>query len=260
MGFLEGKKALITGLASNRSIAFGIAQAMRREGADIALTYQGEKLEGRIREMGEELGASLCLPCDVSDDNEIQSTFDRIAEAWGGLDILVHSIGFAPREQLQGRYLDAVTRDGFRIAHEISAYSFAAMAKAARPLMVGRNGALLTMTYLGAVRAVPSYNVMGPAKASLEANVRFIAADLGEDNVRVNAISAGPIKTLAAAGIRGFRGMLSQAADASALKRNVTIEEVGNAAAFLCSDLASGITGETLYVDAGYNIMGLVQQ
>lgn len=259
MGFLDGKKALITGLASNRSIAWGIAQAMRREGAELALTYQGEKLAARTAEMGEQLGASLCLPCDVAEDSEIESTFERIGEAWGGLDILVHSIGFAPRDQLQGRYLDAITREGFRIAHDISAYSFAAMAKAARPLMRGRNGALLTMTYLGSVRAVPSYNVMGPAKASLEANVRFIAADLGADNLRVNAISAGPIKTLAAAGIRGFRGMLAQAAGAAPLKRNVTIEEVGNAAAFLCSDLASGITGETLYVDAGYHIMGLVQ-
>lgn len=259
MGFLDGKKALITGLASNRSIAWGIAQAMRREGAELALTYQGEKLAARTAEMGEQLGASLCLPCDVAEDGEIESTFEGIGEAWGGLDILVHSIGFAPRDQLQGRYLDAITREGFRVAHDISAYSFAAMAKAARPLMRGRNGALLTMTYLGSVRAVPSYNVMGPAKASLEANVRFIAADLGADNLRVNAISAGPIKTLAAAGIRGFRGMLAQAAGASPLKRNVTIEEVGNAAAFLCSDLASGITGETLYVDAGYHIMGLVQ-
>lgn len=260
MGFLTGKKALITGLASNRSIAWGIAQAMRREGAELAFTYQGDKLGGRVRELAQQLGSTICLPCDVSDDSQIDHTFQQLGQHWNALDILVHSIGFAPREQLQGRYLDAVTREGFRVAHEISAYSFAALAKAARPMMQDRNGALLTMTYLGAVRAVPSYNVMGPAKASLEANVRFMAADLGRDNLRVNAVSAGPIKTLAAAGIRGFRDMLSRAADAAPLKRNVTIEEVGNTAAFLCSDLASGITGETVYVDAGYNIMGLVQE
>ena len=260
MGFLNGKRALIAGLASNRSIAWGIAQAMHREGAELAFTYQGEKLEPRVREMAGELGSTICLPCDVAEDAQIEHAFEQLGEHWDGLDILVHSIGFAPRDQLQGRYLEAVTRDGFRVAHDISAYSFAALAKAARPMMQGRNGALLTMTYLGAVRAVPSYNVMGPAKASLEANMRFMAADLGADNLRVNAISAGPIKTLAAAGIRGFRDMLSRAADAAPLKRNVTIEEVGNTAAFLCSDLASGITGATVYVDAGYHIMGLVQQ
>jgi len=260
MGFLNGKRALIAGLASNRSIAWGIAQAMRREGAELAFTYQGDKLEARVREMAGELGSNICLPCDVAEDAQIERAFEQLGQHWDGLDILVHSIGFAPRDQLQGRYLDAVTRDGFRVAHDISAYSFAALAKAARPMMQGRNGALLTMTYLGAVRAVPSYNVMGPAKASLEANMRFMAADLGADNLRVNAISAGPIKTLAAAGIRGFRDMLSRAADAAPLKRNVSIEEVGNTAAFLCSDLASGITGATVYVDAGYHIMGLVQQ
>lgn len=259
MGFLEGKRALITGIASNRSIAWGIAQAMHQQGAQLAFTYQGEKLGERVREMAKSFDSDLCVPCDVSDDGEIDTAFETLGRHWGGLDILVHSIGFAPREQLQGRYLDAVTRDGFRIAHDISAYSFAALAKAARPMMRDRRGALLTLTYLGAVRAVPSYNVMGPAKASLEANVRFMAADLGEEGIRVNAISAGPIKTLAAAGIRGFRDMLTYAANGAALKRNVTIEEVGNAAAFLCSDMASGITGETVYVDAGYHIMGMAQ-
>ena len=197
------------------------------------------------------------LPLDVSSDAEIDNVFAELKHQWGELDILIHSIGFAPREQLQGKYLDALTREGSRIAHDISSYSFAALGKAAKPLMTGRNGAMLTLTYLGAVRAVPMYNVMGPAKASLEANVRFMAAELGEEKIRVNGISAGPIKTLAAAGITGFRSMLSKAEKASALKRNVTIEEVGNAAAFLCSDLASGITGEIVYVDAGYNMMGM---
>ncbi len=257
MGFLEGKRALITGLASNRSIAWGIAQAMHQQGAQLAFTYQGEKLGERVRELAQSFDSTICIPCDVAQDEDIDTAFQALRERWDSLDILVHSIGFAPREQLQGRYIDAVTREGYRIAHDISAYSFAALARAARPMMDGRHGALLTLTYLGSVRAIPSYNVMGPAKASLEANVRFLAADLGEEGIRVNAISAGPIKTLAAAGIRGFRGMLSYAATGAPLKRNVTTEEVGNAAAFLCSDLASGITGETLYVDAGYHIMGM---
>ncbi len=257
MGFLQGKKALITGVASDRSIATGIAEAFHREGAELAFTYQGDRLKPRVEEFAASLRSKIVLPLDVAEDGQITEVMDELKRGWQGFDILIHSIGFAPREQLAGRYLDAVTREGSRIAHDISSYSFAALAKAARPLMAGRKGAMLTMTYLGAVRAVPMYNVMGPAKASLEANVRFIAADLGEQGIRVNGISAGPIKTLAAAGITGFRGMLSAAEKASALKRNVTIEEVGNAAAFLCSDLASGITGEIVYVDAGYNIMGM---
>lgn len=257
MAFLQGKRALILGLASNRSIAWGIAQAMHREGAELAFTYQGEKLEGRVREMAAEVGSAICLPCDVSTDADIDNMYAALKEHWDGFDILVHSIGFAPRELLQGGYLESVTREGYAIAHDISAYSFAALAQAARPMMQGRNAALLTLSYLGAVRAVPMYNVMGPAKASLEANVRFMAADLGAEGIRVNGISAGPIKTLAAAGIKGFRSMLSGAAETAPLKRNVTTGEVGNAAAFLCSDLASGITGEMLYVDAGYNIMGM---
>lgn len=257
MGFLAGKKALITGVASDRSIATGIAEAMKREGAELAFTYQGDRLKGRVEDFAAQCGARIVLPLDVAVDAQIDEVFAELGRQWGTLDILVHSIGFAPREQLQGRYLDAVTREGFRIAHDISAYSFAALGKAARPLMTGRDAAMLTLSYLGAVRAVPMYNVMGPAKASLEANVRFMAADLGEEKIRVNAISAGPIKTLAAAGITGFRGMLSQAESVAPLRRNVSIEDVGNAAAFLCSDLASGITGQILYVDAGYSVVGM---
>lgn len=257
MGFLAGKKVLITGVASDRSIATGIAEAFHREGAELAFTYQGDRLKARVEEFAASCNSRIVLPLDVTEDAQIDEVFTELKNQWGGLDGLIHSIGFAPRDQLAGKYLDAVTREGFRISHDISSYSFAALGKAARPLMQGRNAAMLTMTYLGAVRAVPMYNVMGPAKASLEANVRFMAAELGEQGIRVNGISAGPIKTLAAAGISGFRGMLAAAAEAAPLKRNVTIEEVGNAAAFLCSDLASGITGEIVYVDAGYNIMGM---
>lgn len=257
MGFLKGKRALITGVASDRSIATGIAEAFKREGAELAFTYQGERLKSRVEDFAASCDSRIVLPLDVTDDAQIDAVMQELQRQWGQFDILIHSIGFAPREQLQGRYLDAVTREGFRIAHDISAYSFAALGKTARPLMQGRAGALLTLTYLGAVRAVPMYNVMGPAKASLEANVRFMAADLGAEGIRVNGISAGPIKTLAAAGIAGFRGMLAHAAAASPLKRNVSIEDVGNAAAFLCSDLAAGITGEILYVDGGYRIMGM---
>lgn len=259
MGFLAGKRALITGVASERSIATGIAEAFHREGASLAFTYQGDKLKPRVEELARQTGSDLVLPLDVTRDAEIAAVFEALQKAWGSLDIVVHSIGFAPRELLAGRYIDTVTREGYAMAHDISAYSFAALARAARPLMQGRAGALLTLTYLGAERAVPQYNVMGAAKASLEANVRYLAADLGVEKIRVNGISAGPIKTLAAAGIKGFRGMLSVAERTAPLKRNVTIEEVGNAAAFLCSDLASGITGEILYVDAGYNIIGVPQ-
>jgi len=254
---LSGKKALITGVASERSIATGITEAFAREGAELAFTFQGEKLKSRVEELAHSVGSKLVLPMDVTRDAEIDAVFAAIKDSWGGIDIVIHSIGFAPRELLQGGYLESVTREGFAIAHDISAYSFAALGKAARPLMQGRAASLLTLTYLGAVRAVPMYNVMGPAKAALEANVRFMAAELGAEGIRVNGISAGPIKTLAAAGIKGFRGMLSAAEKANALKRNVTIEEVGNTAAFLSSDLASGITGEIVYVDAGFNIMGM---
>jgi enoyl-[acyl-carrier protein] reductase I len=257
VGFLAGKRALIVGLASERSIAHGIALAMHREGAELAFTYQNERLKDRVVEMAQGFGSVLTVPMDVATDAEIDTAFAQVREVWDGLDIIIHSVGFAPREQLAGTYLDSVTREGFQIAHDISSYSLAALAKAGRPMMLGRAGALLTLSYLGAVRSVPNYNVMGLAKASLEANVRFLAADLGPQNIRVNAISAGPIKTLAAAGVSGFRRMLGQVAAAAPLKRNVTTEEVGNAAAFLCSDLASGITGEVLYVDAGYSHVGM---
>jgi enoyl-[acyl-carrier protein] reductase I len=258
MGFMAGKRALIVGVASKRSIAWGIAQAFRRQGAELAFTYQNDKLRPRVETMAAELDSSITFPLDVARDSDIEAAFDHLGEHWDSLDIVVHSVGFAPRDQLSGRYVDVVTREGYRIAHEISAYSFAALAKAARPMMAGRDGALLTLSYLGAVRAIPNYNVMGPAKASLEANVRFLAADLGPEGIRVNGISAGPIKTLAAAGIGGFRKILSHVAEMTPLRRNITIDDVGNAAAFLCSDLAAGVTGEILYVDAGYSHVGMV--
>lgn len=257
MGFLSGKRALIVGLASQRSIAWGIAKAMHEQGADLAFTYQNEKLRGRVEDMATQLGSSLTCEMDVASDDQIAQAFAWLGEQWDGLDIIVHSVGFAPRDQLAGGFTDSVTREGFQIAHDISAYSFCALAKAGKPMMAGRNGALLTLSYLGAVRAVPNYNVMGLAKASLEAAVRFLASDLGAGGTRVNGISAGPIKTLAAAGISGFRKMLSHVEQVSPLKRNVSIEDVGNAAAFMCSDLANGITGEILYVDAGYSTVGM---
>ncbi len=259
MGFLTGKKALIVGVASNRSIAWGIAQAFHREGAELAFTYQNDKLKGRVEKLAAECGSDIVIPCDVAEDKDIETTFAMLDDFWDHLDILVHSVAFAPRDQLEGPYLDCVTREGFKIAHEISSYSFAALAKASMPMMEGRNGAMLTLTYLGAQRTIPNYNVMGLAKASLEANVRYMAADLGPDGIRVNAISAGPIRTLAAAGISDFRKFLDYGEKNAPLRRNVTIEEVGNAGAFLCSDLASGITGETMFVDGGYNTLGMGQ-
>lgn len=257
MGFLYGKRALIVGLASNRSIAWGIAQAMKREGAELAFTYQNDKLKERVEKFAAELDSDITLPCDVAEDEQIASVFSHLDDYWDHLDIIVHSVAYAPGSELEGDYLDAVTRDGFRIAHEISSYSFAALAKAGRNMMEGRNGALLTLSYLGAARAIPNYNVMGLAKASLEANVRYMAQSLGPDGIRVNAISAGPIKTLAAAGIANFRKILGHVEANAPLRRNVTIEDVGNAAAFLCSDLAAGITGDVVYVDAGYSIVGM---
>lgn len=257
MGFLAGKRAVIVGLASNRSIAYGIASAMHREGAELAFNYQSDKLEGRVRKMAEELGSDVVLPLDVGEDANIDQFFDALRDRWQHFDILVHSIAYAPADQLAGRYVDVVDRDGFRIAHDVSSYSFAALAKKAAPFMEGRAGSLLTLTYLGAIRTLPNYNVMGLAKASLEANVRFLAQDLGAQNVRVNAISAGPIRTLAASGIKGIREMLAQVESSAPLGRNINTDEVGNAAAFLCSDLASGITGQILYVDAGYSIVGM---
>ncbi len=254
MGFLAGKRALIVGVASDRSIAWGLAKAMRREGAEMAYTYQGDKLKERVEKFAQQTNSNIALPCDVGSDQEIEAAFARLRDHWDGLDIIVHSVAFAPREQLTGSYLDSVTREGFRIAHDISSYSFAALAKAGRSMMQGRKGALLTLTYLGAERAMPNYNVMGLAKASLEANVRYLAQSLGPEGIRVNAISAGPIRTLAAAGISGFRKLLDENSKVAPLGRGVTIDEVGNAGAFLCSDLASGITGEILYVDAGVSI------
>ena len=257
MGFLVGKRALIVGIASNRSIAWGIAQAMRREGAELAFTYQNDKLQSRVEKVATELGSSIVLPCDVESDAEIAAVFKTLAEQWDGLDIVVHSVAYAPREALEGDFLEGISRENFRIAHDISAYSFAALAKAARPLMKGRRGSLITMTYLGGVRAVPNYNVMGLAKASLDASVRYLAQALGPEGIRVNAISAGPIRTLAASGIKNFRKMLDAFEHTAPLRKCVTIEEVGNTAAFLCSDLASGITGEILYVDSGFNTVAL---
>ena len=257
MGFLTDKRFLITGVASNRSIAWGVAQAMHREGARLAFSYQGDKLKGRVEDLAAQCDSNLVLPLDVASDEDIDACFAALAGHWDGLDGIVHSVAFAPKEELEGNYADVLTRSGFATAHDISSYSFAALAKAGRPLMAGRHGALVTMSYLGAVRAVPNYNVMGVAKASLEANVRYLAAALGPEGTRVNAVSAGPIRTLAAAGIADFRSMLKQVEERTPLRRNVTIDEVGNAAAFLCSDLASGITGDVLYVDTGYHILGL---
>jgi len=253
MGFLAGKKILIVGIASKLSIATGIANAFFREGAEIALTYQNEKLKKRVEGFGEQWNSQIILPCDVANDDDIANVFTEISKIWDGIDIVVHSVGYAPAHELDGDYVDATTREGFHIAHDISSYSFVALAKAARPLLQGRNGSLLTLSYLGANRTLPNYNVMGLAKASLEANVRYMASSLGKEGIRVNAISAGPIRTLAASGIKNFRKMLSENEKQTPLRRNVTIDEVGNAAAFLCSDLASGISGEILYVDGGFN-------
>lgn len=259
MGFLQGKRALIVGVASNRSIAWGIAKAMHREGAELAFTYQTEKLKSRVEQVAEACESNIIIPCDVAFDEQIEIAFTELREHWDHYDILVHAVGFAPREQLVGDYMDAVTREGFQIAHDISSYSFVALAKAGRDMMRGRKGALLTLTYMGSVRAMPSYNVMGLAKASLEANTRYMAQSLGPEGHRVNAISAGPIKTLAAAGISQFRKMLDHVQGTAPLRRTVTIDDVGNVAAFLCSDLAAGVTGEITYVDAGYNILGMAE-
>jgi enoyl-[acyl-carrier protein] reductase I len=255
MGFMQGKKVLIVGAANNKSIAWGIAEAMHKQGAELAFTYQTEKLQSRVEDMAKATESKIVLPLDVSDEAQIAHVFSELEKHWDGLDCIVHSVAFAPKNELEGSFVDSATREGFRIAHDISSWSFTALAQAGRTMMQGRNGSLLTLSYLGAVRAVQNYNVMGIAKASLEANVRYMAASLGAEGTRVNAISAGPIRTLAASGIKDFRSLLDKAADVTPLKRNVTIEEVGNCAAFLCSDLASGITGEITYVDAGYNIM-----
>ena len=256
MGFLDGKKALVSGVASNRSIAYGVAKCLHREGAELAFTYQTEKLKSRVEKAASEFGSSICIPLDVTDDQNIIDAFTELKKSWDNFDIMIHSLAFAPTEELKGSFVESVTRDGFETAHQISSYSFAAMAREAKP-MLNENASLLTMTYLGSVKSIPNYNVMGPAKASLESVVRFLAADLGPVGIRVNAVSAGPIKTLAAAGVGGMRGLLKYVSSINPIGRNVTIEDVGNTAAFLSSDLASGITGETIYVDGGYRNLGM---
>lgn len=257
MAFLQGKKILIAGLLSNRSIAHGIAEACKREGAELAFTYVGERFKDRISEFAKEWGSDLVFECDVSKDEHIEALFKDLGKKWDKLDGLVHSIGFAPREAIAGDFFDGLSREAFKIAHDISAYSFPAMVKAAKPMMNPGSSAL-TLTYLGANRAIPYYNTMGLAKASLEASVRYMAESLGKKGIRINAVSAGPIKTLAASGIRDFNVLLNFVADHAPLRRNITIEEVGNVAAFLLSDLASGVTGEITYVDGGFShVMGL---
>ena len=256
MGFLSGKRALIVGLATDRSIAFGIAQAMRREGAELAFAHI-DRMTERVVPLAKQLGSDLTFVMDVGVDEDIEKGFAYLKTRWDAFDILVHAVAFAPREALAGNFTDVTSRDHFRVAHDISSYSLTALARASLPFLRGRPGAIVALSYLGAVRSIPSYNVMGLAKASLEANVRFLAADLGSQGIRVNAISAGPIKTLSAAGIAGFRKMLKHVEDTNPIRRNVTLEDVGNAAAFLCSDLAAGITGEVLYVDGGYHNVGM---
>ncbi|MFO1221582.1 MAG: enoyl-ACP reductase FabI [Burkholderiaceae bacterium] len=255
MGFLSGKRLLITGVLNNRSIAYGIARACSREGAELAFSYQGERFKDRIAEYAAEFGSKLTFECDVADDAQIARLFDRLGDAWGEFDGFVHAIAFAPREAIAGDFLDGMTRENFRIAHDISAYSFPAMAKAALPRL--RTGAsLLTLTYLGAVRYVPNYNTMGLAKASLEASVRFLAHSLGARGMRVNGLSAGPIKTLAASGIKDFGRLQADFAAATPIRRNITIDDVGNVAAFLLSDLAAGVSAEVVYVDGGFSHVG----
>jgi enoyl-[acyl-carrier protein] reductase I len=253
---LKEKKILISGLANKHSIAAGIAEAMHREGAELAFTYQSERLLKNLKPIADEYNSDILIECDVSCDESIQKSFKELKKRWGNFDGFVHSIGFAPADQLEGNFVDVTTRDGFKVAHDVSSYSFTAMAKEAKPIL-NVNSALLTLTYLGSIQTMPNYNVMGLAKASLEANTRFLAASLGKDNIRVNAISAGPIKTLAASGVKNFRKMLSQHSSRAPLGRTVTAEEVGNVAAFLCSNYASGITGEITYVDAGFNIAAM---
>jgi len=257
MGFLQGKRALVTGIASDRSIASGIAEAMHREGAELAFTYQNDKLRTRVEKAAAAYGSEIVLPLDVAEDAQIDACFAELAKHWDRFDVLVHAIAFAPREAISGQFLDGLNRANFAMAHDISVYSLAALARAARPMMQGRHGAILTLTYLGAERALAGYNLMGVAKASLEATVRYLAYNLGPEGIRVNAVSAGPIRTLAASGIAGFRKILGHVEENAPLRRTVTTEDVGNVAAFLCSDLASGVTGEVTYVDAGYSILGM---
>lgn len=256
MGLLDGKRILVIGVASKRSIAWGIAQSMHREGATLAFTYQNDRLKSRVVDMAAECDSTLTMPCDVAEDQQIDELFAALKDEWGTFDGFVHAVAFAPREALDGDYLDSVDRESFRIAHDISSYSFAALAKAARP-MLNKGSSLITLSYLGAVRVIPNYNVMGLAKASLEANTRFMANALGKDGIRVNAISAGPIKTLAAAGIGDFKKLLGHVASVAPLRDNTTIEQVGDTAAFLASSMSSGITGQIIYVDGGYAVVDM---
>lgn len=256
-GFLKGKRALIIGVLNNRSIAYGIANSMHQQGAELAFTYVNDQLKERVETVANEFGSKIILPCDVSSDEQVQQLFKSLKSHWDGFDILVHSVAFAPNDQLEGSFIDSVNRDGFRIAHDISSYSFAALGKEAYPMMEGRNGSMLALTYLGSMRAMPNYNVMGLAKASLEANVRYMAYSLGPKGIRVNAVSAGPVKTLAASGVKSFRKMLAHYEKMAPMRRNVTLEQVGDASAFLCSDLAGGITGEVLHVDSGFHAVAM---
>jgi enoyl-[acyl-carrier protein] reductase I len=256
MGLLDGKKGVIFGVANDRSIAWAISEALHAEGAELAFTYAGEVLEKRVRPLAEGIGAKIVLPCDVTKDDEIKKVFDTLKSQWGGLDILIHAIAFANREDLSNPYVQT-SRAGFQLALDVSAYSMVALTREAAPLMEGRGGSIVTLTYLGSERVIPNYNVMGIAKAALEASVRYLAYDLGPKNIRVNAISAGPVKTLAAAGISGFKDMLHYAAERAPLKRNIEAEEVGRTALYLVSDLGSAVTGEVIHVDAGYNIVGM---
>jgi enoyl-[acyl-carrier protein] reductase I len=259
---LKNKNILIVGVANKHSIAAGIAKSMSSFGANLAFTYQNDRLKNNVVNLAKDWGSDICLPCDVAEDSQIDNTFNQLSAIWDGLDCIVHAVGFAPREELDGNFLDVTTREGFKIAHDISSYSFIALAKAGKSLMEGRSGSLLTLSYLGSQKTLPNYNVMGLAKASLEASVRYLAVSAGKDGHRVNAISAGPVKTLAASGVKNFRKMLSYNSGRAPLGRNITTEEVGNTASFLSSDLASGITGELIYVDAGFNItaMGSIEE
>lgn len=257
MGFLANKNALVVGIANNRSIAYGIAQALHRQGANLAFTYQNERLQSRVEKAAEEMGSSIVLPCDVGSDASLEGLAEGLKKHWQHVDIVVHSVAYAPADQLAGDYVTSVTREGFQIAHDISSYSFVALAKTLLPMMKGRDAALLTLSYLGSEKAIPNYNVMGLAKASLEANIRYMAQSLGPLGIRVNGVSAGPVRTLAASGINDFRKMLEDNERIVPLRRNITLEDVGNTAAFLCSDLAAGITGEVVHVDSGFHCVGL---
>lgn len=257
MGFLKDKKVLIVGLISNKSIAYGITEAMYREGAELAFTYQNERFKGRIEKLTKKYDPAALIECDVTSDDQIENVFSELAKVWDGIDVIIHSVAYAPANELSGDFISSVTREGFKSAHDVSAYSLAALAKAGRPMMQNRNGAIVTLTYYGSLKAVENYNTMGVAKASLEAVVRYSAQSLGPEGIRVNAVSAGPIKTLAASGISGFKKILDYNEQVVPLKKNVSIYEVGNTVAFLASDLASGITGEIIYVDSGYHAIGM---